>query len=158
VSKAREFIGSTRVELAGRAEAIARIAECSQNLLPGEAVYVVAYLFERQHAVTQRYGPAVAEELIFRLIKERLQPVASASTMYRWSPSSLMGVFRRRRDLEALQLEVINLNRTPVVHRIALGNRTAVLTVAPSHLVAEAAPDSPALLIEQLDKFAGVHP
>lgn len=154
VVKAREFLGSTRIELAGRPEGVRRITDEIKALVPGQALYAVAYLFDRLQAVKQRYGPEVADEMIFRIIKERLQPVAPANTSYRWTSSSIVGVFHRGRDLEALRIEVANLNRTPVIHRIALGNRKAVLTVTPSHLVAEGVSDS-SLLVTQVDDFTG---
>jgi hypothetical protein len=156
VSRTREFLGSTRTELAGRPEGVTKIAESLKKVVPGEALYLVAFLFDRLQAVTQRYGPAVADELIFRLIKERLQPVAPSDTAYRWTPSSLVAVFRRPRDLAGLRKEVAILNGAPLVHRIALGNRTAVMTMTPSHLVAEGVSDSPAPLIEQVDRFTGI--
>lgn len=156
VVKAREFLGSTRGELAGRPEGVRRISEGLMNLLPGQALYAVVYLFDRLTAVKQRYGLEVAEELIFRIIKERLQPVATANTTYRWNSLSIVGLFERTRDLGALRLQVANLNRIPVVHRIALGNRKAVLTVTPSHLVAEGHSD-PSLLVTQLDEFTGIY-
>lgn len=156
VSRTRELLGSARTELAGRPEGIAGIAESLKLVAPGEALYVVAFLLERLAAVSQRHGAAVADELVFRMIKERLQPVAPSDLVYRWTPSSLVVAVRRPRDLPALRAEVAALNGKPLVHRIALGNRTAVLTVSPSHLVAEGASDSPAPLIEQVDRFTGI--
>ena len=141
------------MELGGRPEGVSEISESMKALAPGDAVYLVAYLWERLNAVTQRYGPGVAEELIFRLIKERLKPVMPANTMYRWTASSLVGVFSRPRDAEKLRREVADLNRSPLVHKIAVGGRTAVLTVSPSHLVAEGLSEPPTALIEQIDKF-----
>jgi hypothetical protein len=156
VSSARQFLGGTRLELAGRPEGVSKISAGLTNLIPGEALYLVAYLCERLHAVIQRYGPAVAEELISRLIRERLKPVVPENTMYRWTPSSLVAVFSRPRDVEKLRKEVADLNRTPLVHKMALGGRTAVLTVLPSHLIVEGISGSPAALVAQLDKFAQV--
>lgn len=157
VGRAREYLGSSRTELGGRPEGVNQILEWSKNVAPGDAVYVVAFLFERLQSVVQRYGPAVADELIYRLIKERVQPVAPAHTTYRWTSASLVAVVRRPRDLEALRTEVSELNEGPLVHRVALGSRMAVLTVTPSHLVAEGDPD-PAALIEQVDRFTGAQP
>jgi hypothetical protein len=156
VSKTREFLGSSRPELAGRPEGVDKIAKSLKTIVPGEALYLVAFLFDRLQAVAQRYGPAVADELIFRLIKERLQPVAPGDTAYRWTPSSLVAVFSRPRDLAALRKEVATLNSAPLVHRIALGNRTAVMTMTPSHLVAEGVSGSPEPLVEQVDQFTGI--
>ncbi len=158
VSKTREFLGRTRTELAGRPEGIRKIEHSLTKVIPGEALYLVAFRFDRLHAVAQRYGPAVADELIFRLIKERLEPIAPGDTAYRWTPSSLVAVFHRLRDLTALRTEVAHLNSAPLVHRIALGNRTAVMTVTPSHLVAEGVSESADPLVEQVDQFTGVCP
>jgi hypothetical protein len=93
--------------------------------------------------------------MIFRLIRERVQPLVCAGDTYRWTPSSLVAVFQREVPLDELRREVATLNRTPVVHRVSLGNRTAVLTMAPSHLVAEGAPGSAEKLIQQVDRFTG---
>jgi hypothetical protein len=156
VSRTREFLGGMRMELAGRPEGISRIEQSLKKVVAGEAVYLVAFRFDRLQAVSQRYGPGVADELVFRLIKERLEPVAPGEIAYRWTPASLVAVFRRLRGLDALRAEVANLNATALVHRIALGNRTAVMTVTPSHLVAEGMAGPPGPLVEQVDQFAGV--
>ena len=154
VTRAREFFGGTRLELAGRPEAVTEISDSLQHLLPGEALYLVAYLCSRLNAVTQRYGPGVTDELISHLIKERLKPVLPGNTMYRWNESTLVAVFSRPRDTEKVRKEVAGLNRTPLVHKMALGSRTAVLTISPSHLVVEGLSGPSAVLIEQVDRFA----
>jgi hypothetical protein len=153
VTTARNFFGSTRLELAGRSEGVNQIADSLKSLSAGEALYTVSYLCDRLSAVTQRYGPGVADELISHLIRERIKPVTSGNTMYRWTASSLVAVFSRPRGAEELRKEVAELNRTPLVHKMALGGRTAVLTISPSHLVAEGVSGSPATLIDQVDRF-----
>jgi hypothetical protein len=158
LGQARESLGNTRVLLAGRPEGVKRIAEWSSDPVPGQGLYAVAYLLDRMQTISQRYGSPVAEELVFRVIKERVQPLVPASATYRWTPTSLVAVFRRPGDVASLRSEVANLNRTPVVHRIALGNRTAVLTVSPSHLEAEGSQGSAADLIAQLDEFTRIAP
>jgi hypothetical protein len=153
VSTARGFFGGTRLELAGRPEGVAEIADSMKHLEDGEALYLVAYLCDRLNAVTQRYGPDVAEELVCRLIKERLKPVIPGNTMFRWTASSLVAVFSRPRDAEKVRKEVADLNKTPLVHKIVLSGRTAVLTISPSHMVAEGSGSAPDLLVEQVDRF-----
>jgi hypothetical protein len=153
VSNARKTLGSTRLELEGRPEGVSEISQSLKSLAPGEAVYLVAYLWERLTAVTQRYGPGVAEEMISRLISERLKPVMPGNTMYRWTPSSLVAVFSRPRDADKVKKEVADLNRAPLVHKIVLSGRTAVLTISPSHMVAEGVSEPSAVLVEQVDKF-----
>ena len=157
VASARAFLGATRLEMAGRPEGVNDISDSLKSLVPGEALYLVAYLCDRLSAVTQRYGPGVADELISHLIRERLKPVMPENTLYRWTPSSLVAVFSRPRNAEKLRSEVANLNRTPLVHKMALGGRTAVLTLSPSHLVAEGLSGSPSALIEQVDRFTLAH-
>ncbi len=156
VNKAREFLGDSRLELAGRHEGVNRITDSLTNLPPGESVYLVAFLLDRLQAFIQRYGPPVAEELVFRVIKERVQPIAASDTTFRWTSSSLVAVLKGQRDLAALQNQVNRLNSLPLVHRIALGNRTAVLTIKPSHLVAEGGPGSADALIDKVDQFTGI--
>jgi hypothetical protein len=153
VGKAREYIGSSRTKLAGRTEAVARIGEALPILTEGHALYALAYVCGRLSGITQRYGAEVTEELVFRVIRERLEPVARAASLFRWTSSGLVAVFERQRDLTAVEMEVTALNRAPVVHRVALGNRTAVLTMSPSRLVLEGSPGSAAVLVDRLDKF-----
>ena len=155
VGKAREYMGNAGAVLAGRTEAIARIGETLQSLIDGQGLYALAYVCERLSGITQRYGSKVAEELVFRVIRERLEPVARAAFLYRWTSSGLVAVFTRQRDLVAVEREVADLNRGPVVHRVALGNRTAVLTMVPSRLVLEGCPGFPSRLVDQLDSFIG---
>jgi hypothetical protein len=156
VGKAREFIVSTRLELAGRPEGVARITEALKGVAPGEGLFLVAFLLDRLQAIVQRYGPPVADEVVFRLIKERLQPIDIGNATFRWTSSSLVAVFNGSADLAALRTKVTSLNSAPLVHRIVIGNRTAVLTIKPSHLVAEGVPGSPHLLIKQVDLFTGI--
>lgn len=153
VTRAREVLGSSRLELAGRPEGVKRITEWSSVVLPGQSLFVIAYHLDRMQAITQRYGPAVCDEMICHLIRERIQPVAPADTTYRWTHSSLVALFRRPPGLAPIQAELANLNRNPVIHRIALGNRTAVLTLAPSHLVVEGSPEAPDALVREVDRF-----
>jgi hypothetical protein len=155
VSEAREFLGNAACDFAGRPEAVARIVEELRNPAAAEALHMVAYSFDRLKAATKRYGPDVASELIFRLIRERVQPLVGAGDTYRWTASSLVAIFQRKVALDDLRKEVAALNRSPVVHRVSLGNRTAVLTIAPSHLVAEGSSGSAEKLIEQVDRFTG---
>jgi hypothetical protein len=155
VSQVRDHMASERTNLEGRPEGIRSVSARLKALPPGQVLYAIAYLCDRLPAVVQRYGPTVADELLFRLIRERIQPVAQGGAAYRWTPSSLVAVFSRPPDLTGLRAEVAGLNRTPVMHRIALGSGTAVLTLAPSHLVIEETSDSAGLLLEQLDEFTG---
>jgi hypothetical protein len=157
VEKARTFLGSNFKGLPGRPEGVRAISEEIKAVAASQALYVVAFLFDRLEAIVQRYGPEVADELMYRLIKERLQPVAPVNKAFRWTSSSVIGVFPRNRDLSTLRAQLIALNRTPLVHRVALGSRVAVLTVSPSYLVAEAVSDSPNSLIEEVDRFTGIH-
>jgi hypothetical protein len=155
VGKTREHIGKTQTDLAGRPEGVARISETLERLVPvdGQALYALACVCGRLSGIAQRYGAQVAEELVFHVIRERLEPVARAASLFRWTPSGLVAVFERRRDLKAVEREVAAVSRTPVVHRVALGSRVAVLTMSPSRLVLEGCPGSAAMLVDQLDQF-----
>jgi hypothetical protein len=153
VGKAREYIGSASPRMSGRPEAVAKIGEGLSVVPEGHALYALACVCGRLPGITQRYGAEVTEELVFRVIRERLEPVARAASLFRWTSSGLVAVFERHRDLAAVEKEVTDLNRAPVVHRVALGNRTAVLTMVPSRLVLEGAPGSAVELIDRLDTF-----
>jgi hypothetical protein len=136
---------------------VRNISEGLQSVPPDQALYVVAFALENLNAIVHRYGPDAVEDVIFRLIRERIQPLAPANSAYRWTPQSLVGVFQRVRDLKRLRSESNVLNRSPLVHRIALGNRIAVLTLSPSHLIAEGQTGLPEALIEEVDRFTGGH-
>jgi hypothetical protein len=155
ISKARDFMGGARMEMSGRPEGVSRITSSLQSLAPGEGLFVVAFVLERLQAFLQRYGRPVAEELVFRVMKERVQPIAKADTAFRWTSSSLVAIFSSKANLNALRNQVMELNGAPLVHRIALGTRTAVLTIKPAHLVAQGNPEAPHLLIDQVDQFTG---
>lgn len=157
VRKARNSIGNTFKGLPARPDGLRAITEGVKSVPPNQALYVVAFLFDRLESTVQRYGAAVAEELIFRVIKERLQPLSTGSKAFRWSSSSLVGVFHRLRDVFSLRAQLAELNRSPMVHRVTLGNRVAVLTLSPSYLVTEGNSELPAPLIEEVDRFTGVN-
>jgi hypothetical protein len=141
--------------LPGRLEAVRNISEGLQSVPPDHALYVIAFAFDQLHAVTQRYGPEAAEDVIFRLIRERVQPLAPANSAYRWTPQSLVAVFERPSDLKQLQSEAAALNRSPMVQRISSGNRTALVTLSPSYLVAEGRTGLHDVLIAEVDRVTG---
>jgi hypothetical protein len=122
---------------------------------PDEALYVIAFLFNSVKAVIQRFGPDVADELIARIVKERVQPFAPDNAAFRWTPSSLVGVFQCPPDLSGLKSKMAALNHDPLVHRVDLGNRVAVLKLGISHLVAEGSPGGGNQLIAEVDRFTG---
>ena len=156
IVEARQLVAQNpNQRLRGRPEGVRNISQGLQSVLPDHALYVAAFAFSNLHAVVQRYGPDAVEDVIFRLIRERIQPLAPANSAYRWTPQSLVGVFERPRDLARLRSEASALNRSPLVHRISLGNRIAVLTLSPSHLIAEGQTGLPEALIEEVDRFTG---
>ena len=155
VRKARSSLGNTFRGLPTRPEGLRAVSDDTKSIPANQALYLVAFLFDRLESIVQRYGAAVADELMFRLIKERLQPLSPASKVFRWTPSSIVGVFYRIRDVFSLRSQLAELNRTPLVHRVTLGNRVAVLTVSPSYLVTEGISDVPEPLIEEVDRFTG---
>src|SRR5579884_3272008 len=137
--KAREFATASQASLPGRPEGVRHIARQLRGLNPDLALYLLAYRLDRLQALAQRYGASAGEELIFHVIHDRVYPLANGSVSFRWTPSSLVAVFERARNLAAVVAEAKALNRSPLQCRLSLGNRTAILTVQPSHLVAEAA-------------------
>lgn len=155
LGKAREVISRTRTTLQGRPEGIRHISEELRTVPPEFALYLVAYRFERLQAVVQRYGADAGEDLIFRMIRERVQPLAPSGVSFRWTPSSLVAVFQRSRNLPEIRMQAAALNRSPLVCSVPLGNRTATLSLHPSHLVAEGASDSAEALIAEADQFTG---
>ena len=157
VGKAREYIANNGSELPGRSEAIEAIGEALRGSVDGCSLYILAFVCARLAAITQRYGSEVTEELVFRVIRERLQPVARTAVVYRWTKSGLVAIFPRQCDLTAVTSEVAALDRGPVVHRVALGNRTAVLTMASSVLVLEGGARPQEELVERLDQFIDAH-
>jgi hypothetical protein len=135
---------------------VRNISEGLQSVPPDHALYVIAFAFDQLYAVERRYGPEAAEDVMFRLIRERVQPLAPANSAYRWTPQSLVAVFERPRDFKQLQSAVEALNRAPLVQRISQGNTTALVTLNPSHLVAEGRTGLHDALIEEVDRFTGV--
>ena len=157
IMEARQLCAQTpHQRLPGRPEAVRSISEGLQSVPPDHALYVIAFAFDQLYAVERKYGPEAAEDVIFRLIRERVQPLAPANSAYRWTPQSLVAVFERPRDLKQLQSAVEALNRAPLVQRISQGNTTALVTLNPSHLVAEGRTGLHDALIEEVDRFTGV--
>jgi hypothetical protein len=155
LAKAKEFLELTRSGLLGREDGRRALAGILREIPSGMAVYAVAFVFERMQSVIQRYGPEVAEEMMMLLIKERLQALAPDVPAYRWNPSSVVAFVVTEPDLAGLRARAEALNRAQLVHRAAVGSRTAVLTLKPSCLVIEAA-GRPDVLVEELDRFTGL--
>jgi hypothetical protein len=97
------------------------------------------------------------------LIRERVQPLAEQFECWRWSQGCIIALFEYKPDLIALQAKLAELGRGPLVYRMTLGSRTAVMKIAVSHLAialpvcAEQAAGKTAFegLAEQLDRFGG---
>jgi len=149
------FAGNPNRRLPGRQEGIRAISDSLSSLSPGRVLCVIAFVFDQLKAVVQRYGPEGVDDLFLLLIRERLQPVAPSNTAYRWTPSSLVGVFQCEPDIARLKSEMAALNRAPLVCRIALGGRTAVLKMGISHLIVEGAAGGGDTLVSELDRFTG---
>jgi hypothetical protein len=76
--------------------------------------------------------------------------------MFRWTSASIVTAFHSIQGLADVRGQVTELNRSPLVHRISLGGRTAVLTVSPSQFIARGKPGEAKDLIEQVDRFAQI--
>lgn len=153
VSRAQEALQRAGVELAGRAEALAYVAEFFRVSGPDARLHLVAYRFDRLQTVAERYGPRVVDDIFSRLIRERLEPVAPGARLYRWTAASLVGIFEARQSLAELRAEAAGVSRDPLVHRAVIGNRSAVLTLTPSQLVAEGRAAGLEVFVEQVDRF-----
>jgi hypothetical protein len=159
VVRVRERLAANPVRrLPGRAEAIRALADWPARI-PGATLCLVALSIDQIKALVQRYGPEPVDELFFQLIRERVQPLAPACASWRWSQGCIVSMFEHSGDYERLQADLAELCRAPLVYRMTLGSRTAVLKVAVSHLLT-AAPrlqcgESPDALVLQIDKFGG---
>ena len=153
LAKAKEFLVAARSGLLGRADGVGAIAGLVST---AHRTCAVIFLFDKMQSVVQRYGSDVAEELIMLLISERLVPLAPGATVYRWSSSSIVAVVPNVPDLASLRARAVALNHAQLVHRAAVGSRTAVLTLRPSYLIADA--ETPDGLVAEIDRFTGVHP
>jgi hypothetical protein len=156
VGKIREMVScNPNRALPGRAECVRTVSDSLGAVLPGKALYAVAFVVHGLTEIVQRYGPTAVDDLFLLLIRERLQPVASANTAYRWTNSSLVGLFQAGADRESLKSEIAALNRKPLVYRVELGNRTAVVKVGLSHLVADVTAFGTDALVTEIDRFTG---
>ena len=159
VAKARELVhGSTVCGLPGRPEGVDAIRDAMEGGPagygdPDEGVLVVAFVFSQLQGIVQRYGPDVVESLFFQLIRERIQPIAPSTIAFRWTPFSLVSLARAGTSVEQVKTAIAAANRAPLVHKVSLGNRTAVLKVGLAHLLLEGSQRTPASVIEELDGF-----
>jgi GGDEF domain-containing protein len=156
-ARIREMVaGNPNRRLPGRNEAVREVQDLRSTDMPGKATFVIVFVFEQLKAIVHRYGPEAVDDLFLLLIRERLQPIAPENTAYRWSASSLVAILQRAPDVSRLKAEMAAANREPLVHRIALGSRTATLKVGLSHLVLPANDASPDFLVGEIDRFTNV--
>jgi hypothetical protein len=139
--------------LPGREGAIQAMGDRAAAVSSGSACYVAAFVIDDIKGIVQRYGPEPADELLFEVIRERLQPISPDCASWRWSPGCVLSVFEHSGSLDALKSELGKLCARPLVYRMTLGSRTAVLKVRVSQLLAELKPESLNSLVEQLDRF-----
>jgi hypothetical protein len=154
--RARDAFGQPTRRVASRSDAMERLRTIIRAP-ERRAVYGVVIACSRLDAIMQRYGAHVGEELVRRVIEERLQPIAPGECPYRWSSSAFVLLFESPQTLAAVQASVTALSRGPVLHRAPVGNRVAVLTISPASLVLECKPGEAEGVIEQLDAFVGKH-
>ncbi len=119
----------------------------------GEGILVAAFVFAQLQMIVQRYGPDVVDDLFFQLIRERIQPLVPSSIAFRWTPFSLVALVRGGADIEKIKESMLAANRAPLVHKVSLGNRTAVLKVGLSHLLLDDHGRPPAAMVTELDAF-----
>lgn len=164
VVRFRELLaGNPNRRLPDRAEAIRGIRDLAMSAAPGKKVWVVAFALEQLGGMIQRYGVEAVDDLFFLLIRERLQPLGASCLSFRWGMSGIVGLLQLERELAEIQADMARLNRAPIIYRVALGNRTAVLKVGLSHMVREApAPQGEAefacameQLAAEIDRFTG---
>ena len=155
VTRTRGMLAVIGSSLSGREEGIRGITEAVRSAPAEKAIYLEAFLIDRLQGVTQRYGPEVAEELMLLLLKERVQPLAPAGAIYRWTSASFVVAVLRDRATPAGHTETATSNHRPLVHQFLVGNRTAVLNVTPSHLVSEVTGGSIDTFMDVLDRFTG---
>jgi hypothetical protein len=159
VVRVREQLAANPVRrLPGRDDAIRALADTPLRN-PDASLYVMALSIEQIKALVQRYGPEPVDELFFQLIRERVHPVAPACVSCRWSQGCIVSLFEYSGDADLLRADLAELCRAPVVYRMTLGSRTAVLKVAVSYLLTSVPPlsdsDSRGVLVSQLDRFGG---
>ncbi len=147
--------GNPNRRMQGREEAIRAIADSLAANEAGRQVWVISFVIDQLKAIVQRYGTEAVDDLLLQLIRERLQPVAPSCTAFRWSPSALVGVALLETDAADLNSKMARLNQTPLVGRIALGSRTAVLKVGLSHLVLEVKGSLTDRSLNEIDRFTG---
>jgi GGDEF domain-containing protein len=154
--------GNPNRQLPGRSEGIRAIHDFvsgpSASVAQGQATFIIVIVFDQLKAIVQRYGPEAVDDLFLLLIRERLQPVAPASSAYRWTTAAMVAVFQREPDLFSLNSAMGAVNREPLVYQIALGSRKATLKVGLSHLVLQTTGKSPDALIAEIDRFTGADP
>jgi hypothetical protein len=156
IAVARELLAESRGGLQEREAGVRALADASAKTMEPSSLFAVAFRFDRMRGLVQRYGPEVAEELLFLLIKERVYRLSSDSQVYRWAPASIVSLLACHRVLEVVRDEVGELSRQPLVHRIGVGDRTATLTLVPSHMVCEVRQETLEANIEELDRFAQI--
>jgi len=163
VVKVREnLFANTIRRLPGRSEALLSLTEILASLESGASLCLVAQAFDNFRAVSQRYGPEPIDEIFFQAIRERIQPLSPIGSSWQWSPSCIVSAFIKDWGVTELQSEVAEISRNPLLHRMRLGSRTAVLKVGMSHLAVIATTAAPQrrgvidpAVIEQIDRFAG---
>lgn len=142
-------------KLPGRAGAIEAMTDRLAVLPPDTTLYLAAFVFDDIKAIVQRYGPEPAEELFYQVIRERIQPISATNASWRWSAGCVVSTFEHTSSLPVLKSELSKLCLLPLVYRMKLGSRTAVLKVAVSHLLATVSPRSLQSLVSQIDRFSG---
>jgi len=153
VARARELLAAARSGMPGREEAIQALKAAVERNQNGGATYVHALFANRLQGIIQRYGPDAAEELMMRLIEDRVRPIVKEGAVFRWSLASIVSVFQSERDLLGVRAQAAAANRPALVHKFPVGDRNALLTLTPSLLVSEVTPDSLNATIEELDQF-----
>ncbi len=135
VVRFRELLaGNPNRRLQNREEGIRAISDSVATQMPGRRIWALVFVFDQLKAITQRYGPEAVDDLFLQLIRERLQPLAPSNTAFRWTESAIVAIAQLERDPEEIRSGMAGLNRTPLVCRVSLGNRTAVLRVGLSHM------------------------
>jgi hypothetical protein len=156
VSVRRKLSDNPTRQLRGRADAIVLIRESLNYLQPGSRLWAAGFRVGNAGALLQRYGREAMDDLFFQMARSVVSGVCASATCWRWSQGCVVGVFDSGDDIQTLQSRSVELMRAPLVHRMSLGSRTALLKVGVSQLIVQLTPDSLQNMIGELDGFSGL--
>jgi len=132
-----------------RAEAEAALAEAG---IAGSSAYAAVMALDRLQVLNQRFGEAVADEILVeftRMVRKQLTP---GDRLFRWGPHAFLALLPRPSTIERVRVEIGRIMESKLEHTIEMPSRSVMVPIVARWTLLPMMA-APRLIYQQIDAF-----